>query len=243
MAEEQTKALSLIAAYSFGTEHDLASEIAEIRSMAIDGMPHASPVRRGYIAQLFREKGLLEAFIRQHWAFGDTAEGARKLRQYERLRIRHQQLLGGADEDDDGRSGPKPDEDEDSSQSFALESDLRDFLANNLSVLEPGLRLYSSTGRIGVEFSIDHGQIDILGVDRDNKYVVIELKLSRGRNRALGQLLYYMGWVDKNLGSGPCRGFIVASEISEEVRTAVRRVPGVALFRYQIAMSVAPVSV
>lgn len=240
--EEQTKALSLIAAYSFGTEHGLAAEVAEIRSMAIDGMPHTSSVRRGYIAHLFREKGLLDSFIKRHWAYGSTPEGANKLRYYERLRTRHLQLLGGADEDDDHTTELEAQE-EDSAQSFALESDLRDFLANNLSVLEQGLRLYTGAGRNGVEFSIDHGQIDILGVDRDNKYVVIELKLSRGRNRALGQLLYYMGWVDKNLGSGPCRGMIVASEIPEEVRTAVRRVPGVALFRYRIAMSVEPVSV
>jgi len=242
MPEEQTKALSLIAAYGFGAEHGLAAEIAEIRSMAIDGMPHTSSVRRGYVAQLFREKGLLEAFIQRHWAFGSSPGGAKKLRYYERLRTRHQQLLGGADEDDERFPEPRPEE-EDSPQSFALESDLRDFLANNLSVLEPGLRLYNSAGRTGVEFSIDHGQIDILAVDRENKYVVVELKLSRGRNRALGQLLYYMGWVDNNLGVAPCRGFIVASEIPDEVRTAVRRVPGVALFRYRIAMSVEPVSV
>lgn len=176
----------------------------------------------------------------QQWAFGRTREGARNLRYYEHLRIRHLQLLGGADEDGDHPAETEA-EDEDSAQSFALESELRDFLANNLPVLEPGLRLYSAEGRSGVEFTIDHGQIDILAIDRDNKFVVIELKLSRGRNRALGQLLYYMGWVDKNLGSGPCRGMIVASEISEEVRTAVRRVPGVALFRYRIAMSVEPI--
>src|SRR5712692_9883465 len=117
MPEEQKKALSLIAAYAFGAEHDLAAEIAEIRSMAIDGLPHSPSVRRGYIAQLFRDKGLLERFIQQHWAFGSTPEGARKLRYYERLRTRHQQLLGDADEDED--RPPKPgQEEEDSAQSF-----------------------------------------------------------------------------------------------------------------------------
>ena len=206
MPEEQTKALSLIAAYGFGAEHGLAAEIAEIRNMAIDGMPHQSPVRRGYIAHLFRDKGLLEPFIQRHWAFGGTPNGAKKLRHYERLRTRHQQLLGGGDEEEEDDSAPEAvSEEEDSAQSFGLESDLRDFLANNLSVLEPGLRLYNLAGRSGVEFSIDHGQIDILAVDRDSKYVVIELKLSRGRNRALGQLLYYMGWVDQNLSTTFCK--------------------------------------
>jgi len=109
--------------------------------------------------------------------------------------------------------------------------------------LEPGLQLYSSEGRRGIEFGIDHGFIDILAVDSTRKYVVIELKLSHGRNRALGQLLYYMGWVDKHLGSEPCRGIIVAEDISEDLITAARRVPGISLFRYKIAMSVEPVSI
>jgi len=50
--------------------------------------------------------------------------------------------------------------------------------------------------------------------DKADRFVVFELKVTRGRNKALGQLLYYMGWVDKHLGKGPCRGIIVAREIS-----------------------------
>jgi RecB family endonuclease NucS len=50
---------------------------------------------------------------------------------------------------------------------------------------------------------VDSGRIDVLAVDSENKYVVIELKLSRGRSKALGQLNYYMGWVDEHLESAP----------------------------------------
>jgi RecB family endonuclease NucS len=67
---------------------------------------------------------------------------------------------------------------------------------------------------------------------------VVELKLSRGRNKALGQLLYYMGWVDKNLGNSPCRGIIVANEITEDLITAVSRAPGVTLYRYRMNFTV-----
>ena len=81
-------------------------------------------------------------------------------------------------------------------------------------------------------------RIDILAVDSDRKFVVIELKLSRGRTKALGQLLYYMGWVDKHLGNGPCRGFIIANEISQELVTAVSRTQGVQLAKYQMNFSV-----
>src|SRR5437867_1211356 len=43
-----------------------------------------------------------------------------------------------------------------------------------------------------------------------------------------------MGWVDEHLGHGPCRGVIIASEIGDDLRTAVLRVPGVSPFRYQM---------
>jgi RecB family endonuclease NucS len=69
----------------------------------------------------------------------------------------------------------------------------------------------------------------LLAVDQEGKYVVIELKLSQGRNKTLGQLLYYMGWVDQHMGGAPCRGFIIASDITEELSIAVARVPGVSL--------------
>ena len=148
----------------------------------------------------------------------------------------------GADHGLGEEVGDSEHQDEGAEQQFALEANLRDFLANNLSVLEHGLQLYRSGDRDGVEFSIGQGRIDILAVDKDDRFVVIELKLSRGRNKALGQLLYYMGCVDEQLGKGPCRGIIVASEIPDDLMTATRRAPGVSLFRYHISMTVEPVS-
>jgi len=82
-----------------------------------------------------------------------------------------------------------------------------------------------------------------LAVDRNGKYGVIELKLSQGRNKALGQLLYYMGWVDRHLGNGPCRGYIIASDITEELTIAVLRVPGVSLAKYRMSFGIEPVAV
>jgi len=107
-----------------------------------------------------------------------------------------------------------------------------------MSRIEPGLTLYSVSGKRGIEFPVDSGRIDLLGVDPSGGFVVVELKLSRGRNRALGQLLYYMGWVDENLGNAPCRGYIIASEITEELRVAVRRAKGVKLSQYSLTFTV-----
>lgn len=118
----------------------------------------------------------------------------------------------------------------------------RDFLARNLECVEPELQLYHQAGRDGVEFPVDDGRIDILAVDKAGRFVVFELKLGRGRNKALGQLLYYMAWVDKHLGKGACRGIIIAKEISDDLVLAVQRMQDVSLYRYRLSVSVERVS-
>jgi RecB family endonuclease NucS len=90
----------------------------------------------------------------------------------------------------------------------------------------------------GVEYPITGGRIDLLAKGKDGRFVVIELKLSRGRNKTLGQILHYMGWVDQELGNGPCRGYIVANEIPADLRLAVNRVPGVKLAEYKLSFAI-----
>jgi hypothetical protein len=62
--------------------------------------------------------------------------------------------------------------------------------------------------------------------------------IPQGRNKTLGQLLYYMGWVDQHLGKGPCRGFIIASDITDELSIAVARVPGVSFAKYRMSFAI-----
>jgi len=81
------------------------------------------------------------------------------------------------------------------------------------SRLPLGLRLSDDEGITGVEFPVGGRFIDILALDRHDRYVVIELKVSR--DRVVGQLLRYMGWVEQNMEtSQPARGIIVANEIT-----------------------------
>ena len=103
--------------------------------------------------------------------------------------------------------------------------------------------MYESSERNGIEFPIEGGRIDLLALDSSQKYVVIELKLSQGRNKTLGQLLYYMGWVDQHIGMdhAPCRGLIIASEITEDLSVAVSRAPGVSLAKYRMSFAIEPV--
>src|SRR5215213_208133 len=70
------------------------------------------------------------------------------------------------------------DEDIIESKEFAYERDLKNFLSKNLAIIEPGLRLYEEEGITGIEFPVGGRFIDILALDRNNDYVVIELKVS-----------------------------------------------------------------
>jgi len=95
-----------------------------------------------------------------------------------------------------------PDEGDDltseQSKEFAYERDLREFLSRNLEILEPGLKLFQDEEIKGVEFPVGGRFIDILAIDKTNAFVVIELKVSRGYDRVVGQLLRYMAWIAKN---------------------------------------------
>lgn len=126
--------------------------------------------------------------------------------------------------------------------SFGFESHLRDFIANNLSSLPVKgrvLRLYDdSDGRKGVEYPTEVGRIDILAIDSAGNFVVFELKLDRGPDKAIGQLLRYMGWVARNLAKDrQTTGVIAAKDIDKEARYAVSVIPNVTLLEYKVSFS------
>jgi Endonuclease NucS C-terminal domain len=241
MDQNQPTTLSLKAAYAFGAEHGLQNEVDEIRDMVIEwDRSYTSSLRRGYIVDLFEKRGVFELFKGSHWAYGNTPAGETRRRLFLRIKQQYESFLAGGDSPDGTEYVES--EDEESDQQFAAESDLRDFLAKNPTRIEPGLSLYRTGDQSGIEFPVENGVIDILALDGEGRFVVIELKVGRGRNKTVGQLLYYMGWVDKNLGKGPCRGIIIAKEIPDGLMLAVQRIPGVSVCRYHLAVSVELVS-
>jgi endonuclease len=121
---------------------------------------------------------------------------------------------------------------------FAFERDLRNYLVRNLGLIEPGLRLYDEEGITGVEFPVGGRFTDILAVDKDGRYVVVELKVSRGYDRVVGQLLRYMAWVEQNMdASQSVRGIIVGNEITSDLKLASSRVSDIQLVEYEISLN------
>jgi hypothetical protein len=121
-----------------------------------------------------------------------------------------------------------------SDSEFAYEHDLRDYLAKNLHLIEPGLRLYTEEGVSGIEFPVGGRFVDILAVDSRGAYVVIELKVSRGYDRVVGQLLRYMTWIEQHHADPgqEVHGVIVAKDVSEDLRLACAHINAVRLFEY-----------
>jgi len=134
----------------------------------------------------------------------------------------------------------EPDAEEDSVPSeFAYEADLKRFLIKNPALVEPGLSIYEDEGTTGVEFPAGGRFIDILAVSRGGDLVVIELKVSKGYDRVVGQLLRYVAWIRANLAEDGqrVRGIIIAREISEDLVLATSVVPDVELIEYTLSVS------
>lgn len=118
---------------------------------------------------------------------------------------------------------------------FAIEAHLRDYLSRNLGILEKGLGLWSDNPP-SVEFGVEGRRIDILARDASGVPVVIELKLSRGHEKTIGQTLYYRGKLRSQLNASRVRIIMVAGEITSELRIAAGEVDDVALYEYAISM-------
>lgn len=101
----------------------------------------------------------------------------------------------------------------------SLESMLEDFIANNLTTLEPGLQLFKDEDGIpGRQYPTEVGTIDLLCVDSSNNLVVIELKRGRESDKVVGQISRYLGWVKAKLAknSRDVRGIVVAHKPTEK---------------------------
>jgi len=137
---------------------------------------------------------------------------------------------------------PEPSEieptDEEKGQEFIYEKDLQNFLARNMSIIEPGLKLYEDeeTKKNGLEYPVDRRYIDILALDKNDNFVVIELKVSRGYDKVVGQLLRYKNWIKRNIAenSQSVRGIIICKEITDDLLLACDGLDDIELFDYEL---------
>ncbi len=240
--EPEFEALPLKLAYAFLATNGLAADVDEIRKSHDRLGSYTTSLRRAKIVALLRQKNLLDKFISTSWQFALTPAGKKKLNRYDRIYAKYKKGIDAgvysadATSEDETEAGTK----------FALEEQLRDYLAENLGKLEPGLSLWPVENGDAVEFQVDEQgpsrRIDILAKDHGGLPVVIELKVSRGHERTVGQALYYRARVKHLFHVQRVRIFIVAAEISPELRAAASEVADVLLFEYSLAVNVTAIA-
>lgn len=121
---------------------------------------------------------------------------------------------------------------------FFLERHLEEFLILNFETyFGPQLTIYQdSDGITGRQYATDIGLIDILAVDQESNFVVIELKKGRESDKVVGQILRYIGWVKLKLCTNgqDARGIIICKEAEEKLTYALVSIPHVTLKYYTV---------
>lgn len=105
------------------------------------------------------------------------------------------------------------------------ESDLESYLIKNLDILESGLRYLES------QVVIDNGRIDILAKDKNNCYVIIELKV-REDKELVWQSIYYPIQFKKQKGIDIVRMITVAPEYPNHIYLPLKQIDGLEMIMY-----------
>jgi hypothetical protein len=124
---------------------------------------------------------------------------------------------------------------------FALERHLHDYMFDNWDMLDLAQEwdIYTRDGEpeAGYEFRTPIGRIDLLAKHkRDPRWLVIELKREKSSDAVVGQVLRYMGWVQKHLveTGETVEGLVVATEGDPQLHYALTVVPSVSFKSYEV---------
>jgi hypothetical protein len=124
---------------------------------------------------------------------------------------------------------------------FALERHLHDYMFDNWDMLELAgdWDIYTRDGEpeAGYEFRTPIGRIDLLARHkREPRWLVIELKREKSSDAVVGQVLRYMGWVQKHLveDGEAVEGLVVATEGDPQLHYALEVVPSVSFKSYEV---------
>lgn len=124
---------------------------------------------------------------------------------------------------------------------FSLERHLHDYMIDNWSSLDlaQDWDIFARDGEpeAGYEFSTPIGRIDLLARHkREPKWLVIELKRHKSSDAVVGQVLRYMGWVQRHLveQNETVEGLIVATEGDPQLHYALDVVTAVNFKSYEV---------
>ena len=117
---------------------------------------------------------------------------------------------------------------------FILEAGLEEAVKSNLGQL--GLRLADETLRQQCVLAAGVGRTDLICLDAQDNYVVLELKATHTSDVVIGQILRYMGYIRETYAepSGKnVKGIVLAPSFDEQLRLAAKEA-GISVLRVRI---------
>jgi Endonuclease NucS len=131
---------------------------------------------------------------------------------------------------------------------FALERQLEEFLLENWdrTPLSSEWAIYSTSEdpEAGNQFPTDVGPVDILAVHKTQpRLLVVELKRKQSTDQTVGQVLRYMGWVEKHVAKEmgkTVEGLIIAREVDKGASYALSLLPHIRMMTYEIEFKLKP---
>ena len=131
---------------------------------------------------------------------------------------------------------------------FGMEAHLEDFLVENWDSIEAfkGYEIYQEDGEIvGQQYVTEIGRIDILARSKNGKeWLVIELKKGKTSDDVVGQVLRYIGWIQKNEAKQGeiVRGFVISGEEDTRLKYALHSLTHVDFMTYKVQFQLAQVA-
>lgn len=124
---------------------------------------------------------------------------------------------------------------------FALERHLHDCMFDNWEMLDLAgdWGIYTRDGEpdAGYEFRTPIGRIDLLARHkREPRWLVIELKREKSSDAVVGQVLRYMGWIQRHISEKgeAVEGLIVATEGDPQLHYALDVVPSISFKSFEV---------
>ncbi len=125
-----------------------------------------------------------------------------------------------------------------------LESHLEQHIVQNFDKLFPEWSIYAlnldagasnkNKRSVGIRYRTEAGEIDILCLDSDNNFVVIELKRNKAPDKVVAQTDRYIAWVKENLvqPNQQVRGLIIAKSLDNHLAYTLSQRQNIAFWAY-----------
>ncbi|MGE5405677.1 MAG: hypothetical protein ACM3PP_12145 [Candidatus Saccharibacteria bacterium] len=116
---------------------------------------------------------------------------------------------------------------------------MRDVVVTNLALLKPDLKLYQDvSGRPGIEYPTEAGIIDILAIDGEGRFTVVEIA-DPFTPEVMTRMLSCMGWVRKHLASGhEVRAIVLTNQVDNSILWSATAIPQIEICQLQVSMVV-----